>query len=102
MTDLTMTRHNSAENPQSFAEIRQWRRNRFVKVCLNWPSARALADDLASIGYPVSERTCTNWRNRTFSRLEDDAVQAVKLAAQYRKLNEANAHAQHLQELAAL
>jgi hypothetical protein len=102
MTSETMTPHNPSDFPQTFSEITQFRRKRFVSVCRGWENSRQLADDLAEIGLLVSERTCDSWRSDSFKKLNDSYVQGVKLAVQLRKLKAAKAFARQLEEAAAL
>lgn len=97
-----MTLPERAELPQFLANILASRRERFVTLCRSWGSAEALASDLSEIGHIVSARKCTSWRNRTFGKLPDADIQAVKLAVQFRKLNAAQAHARTLREASAL
>ena len=99
----TMTLPYDAKDSHFFAKMMNAKRERFVKLCLQWDSARDLADDLSSIGYSkASERTCSNWRSRSFKQVPYNAVQAVKLAAEVKRLNEAKAWAQSLEDAEVL
>ena len=104
-----MTLHEAAKLSQETANLSQYfaklmdtKKERFVRLCNKWTSARALADDLATLGYPVGGRTCTSWRSRSFEKLPYGAVQAVKLAAERKKLEQSKAWSRSLQEAAEL
>ena len=98
----TMPLPYDAKDSQFFAKMMNVKKERFVKLCLKWDSASDLADDLYSIGYKASERTCSNWRSRSFKKVPYNAVQAVKLAAEIKSLNQAKAWAQSLTDAEAL
>lgn len=99
----TMTLPYDAEVPQFFAKMMNAKREKFIKLCQKWDSARELADDLSTIGYEqASERTCTNWRNRAFKKVPYNAVQAVKLAAEMRKQKQSREWSKSLEEAASL
>lgn len=99
----TMTLPYDADVPQYFAKMRNAKRERFVALVNRWDSARELADALYSIGYTkASERTCTNWRNRTFKRVSYEAVLAVKLATERRQVALAKQYAKDVRDAALL
>ena len=99
----TMTLPYDAEPSQFFAKMMSVKRERFVRLCLQWDSARELADDLMSIGYSqASERTCSNWRGRNFKKVPYNAVQAVKLSAEIKKHKQLKSWEASLIEASAL
>jgi hypothetical protein len=97
-----MTLPYNADDPQFFAKILQSKKERFVQLCVKWDSAEDLASDLAEIGYEVSPRTVTNWRNRSFKRVPYAAVQAVKYAIEIKRQRQAEMWAASLKEAQAL
>ena len=98
-----MTRRLSADHPHFFADafdtIRQRRRERFVRQCLVWASARSLADDLASLGVEVSERRCAEYRARQFKSRPGEVADAVAFLVERRKVAEAKAELRRIESL---
>ncbi len=74
-----------AEGSQFLAEMIS-KKERFVKVCLEFDSARQLADELTAIGCETSERTASNWRSRNFKKLPYDGVKGVQYIVEKKKL----------------
>ena len=68
--------------PQIFSEIRNSRRKLSRAMSAVWPSAEAMAFDLADIGIVRDPRTCQNWRNGNTEPRASEAEAIRKLIRQ--------------------
>ena len=98
-----MTLRNRADYPRETAKLSDLldvKRERFVRRCLLWRSAQALADDLTLHGFECSERQASAWRARQFKKTPGDAYHAVAWLIEEIKTAEALAYAERVRGLA--
>ena len=82
----TMTLPNLS-NPRTFlSEMIDRDREAFVRLCNNnFDSADHMANDLADVGFEISEKRCQRIRNRTAKKIYAAERKAVKFALKRRK-----------------